>query len=71
MVATRDILFWTPIGLSLQNPRIYPVINIAELVDYVILSHNAAVADSRVLKAFIGGLAELGIDKDKEKEILD
>lgn len=39
------------------------MINIAELVDYVLLSHNAAVADSHVLKAFISGLAELGIDK--------
>ena len=40
-----------------------PVTNIAELVDYVLLPHNANVTKPRALKTFIDGLVELGIDK--------
>ena len=49
-----------------------PVTNIAKLVDYVLLPHNAVVAKLRALKTFIDGLAELGIDKHliKNKKIL-
>ena len=40
MVASQDILFWTPHGQSLSNKRIIPVTNIADLVEYVLLPHN-------------------------------
>lgn len=72
MAASKDILFWTPSGLLLRNQRMIPVTNIAELVDYVLLPHNADVTKPRALKTFIDGLAELGIDKHliKNKKIL-
>ena len=35
MVASKDILFWTPRGKLLRNKRIIPVTNVAELVEYV------------------------------------
>ena len=63
MASSKDILFWTPSGLLLRNQRMIPVTNIAELVDYVLLPHNADVTKPRALKTFIDGLAELGIDK--------
>ena len=49
-----------------------PVTNIAELVDYVLLPHNADVTKPCALNTFIEGLAELGIDKHliKNKKIL-
>ena len=55
--------FWTPRGQLLRNKRIIPVTNIAELVDYVLLSHNNEVTKPRALNMFLDGLAELGIDK--------
>ena len=41
MAASKDISFWTPCGLLLRNQRIIPVMNISELVEYVLLPHNA------------------------------
>ena len=72
MAACKDILFWTPSGLLLRNQRMIPVTNIAELVDYVLLPHNADVTKPRALNTFLDGLAELGIDKYliKNKKIL-
>ena len=35
MTTSRDILFWTRRGKLLRNNRIIPVINIAQLVEYV------------------------------------
>ena len=35
MVASKDILFWTPRGQLPRNKRIIPVTDIAELVEYV------------------------------------
>ena len=43
MTASKDILFWTPRRQLLQNNRIIPVTNIAELVEYVLLPHNNEV----------------------------
>ena len=37
MAASKDIFFWTPRGQLLQNKRIIPVTNIAELVEYLLL----------------------------------
>ena len=72
MAASKDILFWTPSGLLLRNQRMIPVTNIAELVDYVLLPHNADLTKPRALNIFLDGLAELGIDKHliKNKKIL-
>ena len=70
MAASKDILFWTPSGLLLRNQRMIPVTNITELVDYVLLPHNADVTKPRALKTFIDGLAELGIDLIKKKKTL-
>ena len=72
MAASKKILFWTPSGLLLRNQRMIPVTNIAELVDYVLLPHNADVTKPRALNTFLDGLAELGIDKHliKNKKIL-
>ena len=56
------ILFWTPRGQLLRNKRIIPVSNIAELVEYELLSHKNDVK-SRTLNNFLDGLAELGVDK--------
>ena len=63
MAASKDILFWTPRGQLLRNPRIVPVANISELVEYVLLPHNDDVVEPHALKTFIDGLAELGINK--------
>ena len=72
MAASKDILFWTPSGPLLRNQRMIPVTNIAELVDYVLLLHNADVTKPRALNTFLDGLTELGIDKHliKNKKIL-
>ena len=72
MAASKDILFWKPSGLLLRKQRMIPVTNIAELVDYVLLPHNADVTQPRALNTFIDGLAELAIDKHliKNKKIL-
>ena len=40
MAASKDILFWTPRGQLLWSKRIIPVTNIAELVEYVLLTHK-------------------------------
>ena len=71
MAASKDILFWTPRGQLLRNKRIIPVSNIAELVEYELLSHNNDVK-SRTLNNFLDGLAELGVDKGliKNKKLL-
>jgi len=63
MTASKDILFWTPRGKLLQNKRIIPVKEIAELVEYVLLTHNNEVTKPCALNTFLDGLAELGIDK--------
>ena len=49
-----------------------PVTNITELVDYVLLPHNADVTKPRALNTFIDGLTELEISKHliKNKKIL-
>ena len=38
MAASKDILFWTPRRQLLPNKRIIPVTNIANLVEYVLLT---------------------------------
>ena len=63
MAASKDILFWTPRGQLLQNQRIIPVTNIAELVEYVLLPHNDDVARPRAINTFLDGLARLEVDK--------
>ena len=72
MVASQDILFWTPHGQSLWNKRIIPVTNIADLVEYVLLPHNNDVTKPRALTTFLDELAELGFDKGliKNKKLL-
>ena len=72
MAASKDILFWTPRRQLLQNKRIIPVTNIAELVEYILLPHNDDVTKPRALNTFLDGLAELGVDKRliKNKKIL-
>ena len=45
MSASKDILFWTPRGQLLRNKRIIPVRNFAELVEYVLLAHQAACTE--------------------------
>ena len=73
MVASQDILFWTPHGQLLWNKRIIPVTNIADLVEYVsLLPHNNDVAKPRALSTFLDELAELGFDKGliKNKKLL-
>ena len=72
MATSKDLLFWTPRGQLLRNKRIIPVTNIAELVEYVLLPHNNEVTKPRALNTFLGGLAELGIDKGliKNKKLL-
>ena len=72
MVASQDILFWTPHGQLLWNKRIIPVTNIADLVEYVLLSHNNDVTKPRALTTFLDELAELGFDKGliKNKKLL-
>ena len=60
MVASKDLLFWTPCGQLLRNKRIIPVTNIAELLEYVLLPHNDDVTKPRALNIFLDGLAELG-----------
>ena len=73
MVASQDILFWTPRGQLLWNKRIIPVTNIADLVEYVLLlPHNNDVAKPRALSTFLDELAELGFDKGliKNKKLL-
>ena len=62
MAASKDILFCTPRGKLLRNKRTIPVINIAGLVEYVLLPHNNEITKPRALSTFLGGLAELGID---------
>ena len=63
MVASKEILFWTPRGQLLRNQRIIQVTNISELVEYVLLPHDNDVVKPRALNTFIDGLAELGINK--------
>ena len=63
MAASKDLLFWTPRGQLLRNKRIIPVTNIAELVEYVLVTNNNEVTKPRALNTFLDGLAELGIDK--------
>ena len=72
MAVSKDILFWTSRGQLLRNKRIIPVTNIAELVEYVLLPHNNEVTKPRELNTFLGGLAELRIDKGliKNKKLL-
>ena len=72
MATSKDILFWTPSGQLLRNKRTIPVTNIAELVEYVLLPHNAEVTKPHALNTFLDGLAELGIDKGliKNKKLL-
>ena len=72
MAASKDILFWTPRGQLLLNRHIIPITNIAELVEYILFSHNDDVTKPRALNTFLDGLAELGVDKHliKNKKIL-
>ena len=72
IAASKDLLFWTPRRQLLRNKRIIPVTNIAELLEYVLLSHNDDVTKPRALNTFLDGLAELGIDKGliKNKRLL-
>ena len=62
MATSKNILFWTPSGLLLQNQRAIPVTNISELVEYVLLPHNVVVKP-RAVNTFLDGLAELGVNK--------
>ena len=72
MAEAKDILFWTPSGQLQRNKGTIPVINIAELVEYVLLPHNNDVTKTRALNKFLDGLAELGTDKGliKNKKLL-
>ena len=63
MAPSKDILFWTPSGQLQRNKGTIPVINIAELVEYMLLPHNNDVTKTRALNTFLDGLAELGIGK--------
>ena len=63
MATSKDILFRTPRGQLLPKNRLIPVTDIAELVEYVLLSHNDKVIKPRALYTFLDGLAELGVDK--------
>ena len=55
-----------------KKPKIIPVTNIAELVEYILLPHNDEVIKPRALNTFQDGLAEYGVDKRfiKDKNIL-
>ena len=72
MAEAKDILFWTPSGQLQRNKGTIPVINIAELVEYVLLPHNNDVTKTLALNKFLDGLAELGTDKGliKNKKLL-
>ena len=72
MIASQDILFWTPHGQLLLSKRIIPVTNIADLVEYVLLPHNNDVTKPCALNTFLDELAELGFDKGliKNKKLL-
>ena len=72
MVASKDILFWTPRGQRLQKKHIILVTNITELLEYILLPHKDKVIKPRALNTFLDGLAELGVDKRliKNKKIL-
>ena len=66
MVASKDILFWTPRKQLLRNQRIIPVTNIqswSSWSEYVLLPHNDDIVKPRALKTVIDGLAKLGINK--------
>ena len=54
------------------NAQFPSQLNIAELVEYVLLPHNKEVTKPRALNTFLDGLAELGIDKGliKNKKLL-
>ena len=72
MAASKDIFFWTSSGQFLWNKRTIPVINIAELVEYVLLPRNNEVIKPHAPNTFLDGLAELGIVKSlsKNKKLL-
>ena len=72
MVASKDILFWTPRGQLLRNIRIIPVTNIAEVLEYVVLPHNDDVTKPRARNTFLDGFVEIAIDKCliKNKKLL-
>ena len=72
MAASKDILFRTPRGQLPRNKRIIPVTINAELVDYVLLTHNNENTKPRALNTFLDGLAEIGINKGliKNKTLL-
>ena len=72
IAASKDILFRTPRGQLPRNRRIIPVTNNAELVDYVLLTHNNENTKPRALNTFPDGLAEIGINKGliKNKTLL-
>ena len=53
MVASKDILFWTPSRQLLRNKRAIPVTNIAELVEYVLPPHENEVTKPRALNTFL------------------
>ena len=57
---------------KLRNKRIIPVTNIADLVEYVLLTHNNDVTKPRALNMFLDELAELRFDKGliKSKKLL-
>ena len=60
MATSKDILFWTPSGQLLRNKRTIPVTNIAELVEYVLLPHNAEVTKLHALNTFLDGYWKSG-----------
>ena len=72
MATSRDVVFRTFRRQLLRNRRIIPVTNIAELLEYVLLSQNDDVNQTSCTEYFLEGLAELGIDKGviKNNEIL-
>ena len=72
MAASKDILFWTSRGQLLRSKRIIPVKNIAELIEYVLLTQDNEVTKPHALNTFLDGLAALGIDKGliKNKKLL-
>ena len=68
MAEAKDILFWTPSGQLQRNKGTIPVINIAELFEYVLLPHNNELTKPRALNTFLDGLVELGIEKRFNQE---
>ena len=56
MAASKDILLWTPHGQLIPNKPVIPVTNIAELLEYVLLTHTNDITKPRALNTLLDGL---------------